>query len=115
MNHAERTRRVLVEAMLDKRRVRCIYQGVVRVICPVMVGRTERDERALVYQVGGGTKNGPLRTPEWKCLRLNEVHDAEIAEGRWFVGTTHTTASSCMQVVDLDVNPNSPYVVELVD
>ncbi|HZY68227.1 MAG TPA: hypothetical protein VFE52_06545 [Devosia sp.] len=114
MNHAERAREVFVHAMLRRQRVRCTYQGVEREICPVMVGRTDREDRALVYQVGGATKSGPLARSEWKCLRLGEVRDAAITKGRWFVGNTHTTASSCMAVVDLDVNPNSPYTPKLV-
>jgi hypothetical protein len=100
---------LFLEAMRAQRPVTCTYPGHIREICPIMLGRTGLEEKALVFQFGGSTSSGRLTMPTWKCFRLVEVHDAALAEGRWHAGTSHTSASSCMKMVEYDVNPNSPY------
>jgi hypothetical protein len=101
---------VLLQAMREERPVTCTYQGHIREICPVMLGRTGLEEKALVFQFGGSTSKGRIPAPgEWKCFRLEEVRDAVLIEGRWHAGTSHTTASSCMKMVEYDINPASPY------
>jgi hypothetical protein len=40
---------------------------------------------------------------------LSEVTDAELSDGPWRTGTSHTQPQGCVEVVDLDVNPESPY------
>jgi hypothetical protein len=101
---------LLLKAMREERPVACTYQGHAREICPVMLGRTGLEEKALVFQFGGSTSKGPIPAPgEWKCFKLDEIRDAVLIDGHWHAGTSHTTASSCMKMVEYDINPNSPY------
>ena len=95
--------------MREERPVACIYQGHAREICPVMLGRTALEEKALVFQYGGSTSRGRLTKPDWKCFFLDEITDARLIDGRWHAGTSHTTASGCMKMVEYDINPASPY------
>jgi hypothetical protein len=74
-----------------------------------MLGRTSLEEKALVFQFGGSTSQGPIGKPDWKCLKLAEVRDARLATGRWHAGSEHSEAQSCMKMVEYDVNPASPY------
>ncbi len=100
---------LFLEAMREKRPVACTYQGHIREICPIMLGRTALEEKALVFQFGGTTSAGRLTKPDWKCFFLDEVRDAVLLEGRWHAGTQHSAAQHCMKMVEYDVNPNSPY------
>ena len=100
---------LFLQAMREKRPVACSYQGHRREICPIMLGRTGLEEKALVYQFGGSTSEGRLTKPDWKCFRLAEIRDAVLTDGPWHAGASHTTASSCMKMVEYDVNPDSPY------
>ena len=100
---------VLLLAMREQRPVACTYQGHRREICPVMLGRTGLDEKALVFQFGGTTSKGPIREPDWKCFKLDEVRDAVLIEGHWRSGNEHSEAQHCMKMVEYDVNPHSPY------
>jgi hypothetical protein len=101
---------LLLKAMREERPVACTYQCHAREICPVMLGRTGLEEKALVFQFGGSTSKGPIPAPgEWKCFKLDEIRDAVLIDGHWHAGTSHTTASSCMKMVEYDINPNSPY------
>ncbi len=101
---------LFLEAMRAQRPLACLYQGHRREICPVMLGRTGLEEKALVFQFGGTSSGGAVPRPgQWKCFRLTEVRDPVLIEGNWHAGTSHTSASSCMKMVEYDVNPNSPY------
>ena len=103
------THALFLQAMRTKRPVSCVYQGHKREICPVMLGRTSLEEKALVFQFGGSTSDGPLGKPDWKCFKLAEVRDAQLATGNWHAGSEHSQAQSCMKMVEYDVNPASPY------
>ena len=100
---------LLLQAMREERPVACIYQGHAREICPIMLGRTGLEEKALVFQFGGATSRGRLIKPDWKCFFLDEVGDAVLQDGRWQAGTGHSEAQHCMKMVEYDTNPHSPY------
>ena len=100
---------VFLQAMREQRPVACTYQGHAREICPVMLGRTALEEKALVFQFGGSTSRGRIIKPDWKCFFLDEVSDAVLIDGRWHAGNEHSAAQHCMKMVEYDVNPNSPY------
>jgi len=104
------THALFLTAMRERRQIVCTYQGHRREICPVLLGRTGLEEKALVFQFGGATSGGPIPPPgEWKCFKLGEVRDAALRPGPWHAGTGHSTAQSCMKMVEYDVNPDSPY------
>jgi hypothetical protein len=100
---------LLLQAMRERRPIACIYQDHPREICPVMLGRTSLEEKALVFQFGGSTSKGRITKPDWKCFFLDEIRDAVLTDGRWHAGSEHSAAQHCMKMVEYDVNPNSPY------
>jgi hypothetical protein len=65
-------------------------------------------EKALVFQFAGSNRDGPVRG-EWKCFILAKVKRAHLIDGQWRSEAEHKSAQSCVQDVDLDVNPDSPY------
>jgi hypothetical protein len=100
----------LVAWAIDNRsRILCTQNGYPREICPIILGHSDGEEKALVWQVGGETSSGPLRRPGWKCFLLTNVADARLGEGAWQAGSRHHNAQSCVKEVDYDANPNSPY------
>lgn len=103
-----RTYALFAKAMSARRPVACIYQGHPRAICPIILGQSDGEEKALTWQFAGYGSRGAVRG-QWKCLTLSEVRDAEIVDGPWQSGRRHSQAQSCVKDVDLDVNPDSPY------
>jgi hypothetical protein len=69
------------------------------------------EEAALVYQFAGGSSGKEELPPggAWKCFHLSRVSDARWRNGPRYGGARHISASSCLAIVDLDINPNSPY------
>jgi hypothetical protein len=96
-------------AMRLRKQIVCMYNGHPRELCPIILGHSHGQEKALTYQVGGKSKSGLPRAGEWRCLFLSKVSNAQLRDGPWLVGSSHTQPQGCVQAVDLDVNPSSPY------
>jgi hypothetical protein len=45
----------------------------------------------------------------WKCLTLDKVSDVQLRDGPLHAGDRHTAPQTCINTVDLDANPDSPY------
>ena len=97
------------EAMRSRQQVLCVYGGYLRELCPIILGHSQGQEKALTYQFGGQSRSGLPPGGEWRCLWLSKVSDVRLREGRWFAGSSHTRPQGCVEVVDLDVNVASPY------
>jgi hypothetical protein len=97
------------QAMRRRKQVVCMYNGHPRELCPIILGHSQGQEKALTYQVGGKSASGLPPAGEWRCLFLSKVSNAQLHDGPWLVGSSHTQPQGCVQIVDLDVNPSSPY------
>jgi hypothetical protein len=95
--------------MRTKKQIVCFYAGHRRELCPIILGHSQGLEKALTYQVGGGSRSGLPAAGEWRCLFLSKVSQAQLRDGPWRVGASHTQPQGCVEVVDLDVNPASSY------
>lgn len=97
------------EAMRARKQIFCMYNGHPRALCPIILGHTRGQEVALTYQFAGrGSKHLP-DAGQWKCLRLSKVTDVQLRDGPWHLGDKHTQRQTCVEIIDLDVNPCSPY------
>jgi hypothetical protein len=97
------------EAMRRRQQILCSYDGHPRELCPIILGHTEGQQVALTYQFAD-TSSRPLPPGgQWKCLRLSKVSGVQLRDGPWHAGENHMQRQSCVQIVDLDINPDSPY------
>jgi hypothetical protein len=97
------------DAIIARRPIDCDYQGLYRQLCPHILGHTKGEEFVLAYQFAGESRSGLPPDGEWKCLRLAHVVNPRFGDGPWRTGASHRQAQSCVQDVDYDVNPASPY------
>ena len=73
------TYRFFERAMRDRKQVHCRYGGHRRALCPIILGHSRGEEKALTYQVGGGSSSGLPPGGEWRCLWLAKVSEAQPA------------------------------------
>jgi uncharacterized protein YutE (UPF0331/DUF86 family) len=106
---ASATYRSFEQAMTEGQQILCEYDGYRRELCPIILGHSGGEEKALVYQFGGESRSGLPPGGEWKCLWLFKVSNVQLREGPWHSGSRHGQKQRCIEIVDLDVNPNSPY------
>jgi hypothetical protein len=102
--------KLFARAMTERKQVHCSYEGYGRALCPIILGRKNGQEVALTYQFAGDSSKGPV-SPQglWKCLQLAKVTNVTLHDGPWRAGSKHQRRQSCVEIVDLDVNPDSPY------
>lgn len=96
-------------AMADRKTIICTYDGYRRQLCPIILGHSGAEEKALTYQFAGQSRSGLPPSGQWRCLWLSKVRDVELRAGPWHSGSSHNQPQGCVDIVDLDVNPASPY------
>jgi hypothetical protein len=102
--------RLFEQAMIERKQILCAYHGRPRELCPIILGHPQGREKALTYQFGGQSEKGLPRGGQWGCLWLAEVSDVRPRGGPWRAGDSHRRQpQGCVDIVDLDVNPESPY------
>jgi hypothetical protein len=106
---ASPTYRLIAQAMQERKQVLCLYEGFARALCPIMLGHKQDRERVLGFQFAGNASTGLPRGGQWKCFDLAKMAEVELRSGRWHAGTRHTQPQYCIDRVDLDMNPESPY------
>ena len=89
-------------AILTEQQVVCRYDGRLRELCPHIIGTSKSGEEVVLAWQFAGESSGPL--PQWRCLRLANVRDARMRNGRWYEGGSHRTEQTCVSAIDLDIN-----------
>jgi hypothetical protein len=97
------------QAMRRQQQILCTYDGYFRELCPIILGHSQGQEKALTFQFAGQSSSGLPRGGQWRCLWLSKVKDIQLRDGPWRSGDRHTQPQGCVEEVDLDVNPESPY------
>ena len=97
------------QAIRQRKQILCLYDGYARQLCPIILGHTHGQEIALAYQFAGRSSKRLPPGGQWKCLRLAKVSDAQLRDGLWHAGDRHMQRQTCVEIVDLDANPDSPY------
>jgi hypothetical protein len=88
--------------ILAERQVVCSYDGRRRELCPHIIGRNRSGEEVVLAWQFAGQSSG--RLPQWRCLRLAHVRDAQSREGLWHEGGSHRSEQTCVSDIDLDIN-----------
>jgi hypothetical protein len=103
------TYQLITQAMQERKQVLCRYEGFARALSPIMLGHKQARERVLGFQFAGGASKGLPPGGQWKCFDLAKMTEVELRVGEWHVGTHHRQPQHCIDEVDLDINPESPY------
>jgi hypothetical protein len=106
---ASRNYELFQRAMRLRRPVLCLYDGYRRELCPIILGHSQGQEKALTFQFAGQSRSGLPRQGEWRCLWLSKVSRAHLHDGDWRGGSSHTQPQGCVEDVEFDTNPASPY------
>lgn len=101
--------RQFAQAMAQRKQILCEYDGYPRQLCAIILGHSNGQEKALTFQFGGQSRSGLPPQGEWRCLWLAKVRRVRLRDGPWYAGARHTQPQGCVDDVDIDVNPFSPY------
>ena len=85
-------------AILQRQPVCGKYQGLLRKICPHILGYKNGVAHALCWQYGGQSKKGGL--PEWRCIPITELTELRLLDEPWQTSPNYSVPlQSCVDEV----------------
>lgn len=87
------TYELIKHAIQTKQQITAVYKGYYREMCPHALGLKNGKQQALFYQFGGQSSKGSVDSTSsnnWRCLRLDELEEVKIREGKWFTAENHS-------------------------
>ena len=99
---------ILSEAISTKQQVIARYHDEERVFSPHALGTKRGIAHVLVYQYGGGSQSGLPPGGEWRCLRVDELSAIRLEPGPWRTAPNVFNPQTCLDDVELVVDPLPP-------
>ena len=91
-------------AVLEKKTVRAVYQGLYCEMCPHLIGTRNGRECALCYQFGGQSSSRLIQPDgsieNWRCVEIAELFDVTIEDGAWHTARFDSSLRSCIEYLD---------------
>ena len=95
---------VLREAILNEQQVTCVHNGYHRELCPHVLGIKNGREQVLSFQFAGESSRGLPPGGEWRCMRVQDIQNAELRDGPWHTSQSHTQPQTCVDEIDVEVS-----------
>ena len=101
---------LLREAMVRRRQVRAVYDGLPREFCPHVLGANDGEAHCLGYQFAGQSTTEPITpgsTGNWRCFVVAKLAHVSLHEGRWYTAPNWDRRQTCVDRVDVEVEARS--------
>ena len=72
---------LFARAIIERRQIVCVYEGHPRELCPIILGHSRGEEKALTFQFGGSSNSGLPPGGQWRCLWLTKFARSRCATG----------------------------------
>ena len=100
----EEVHRLVYTAVVQRRPIAAIYDGVQRLFCPHVLGYNESNQhRAFCYQYGGDSGSEPQPRAGigiWRCMALEKLRSVELLDEPW--QTEPHARQRCVKHVEVD-------------
>lgn len=104
---------LLEHAILHRLQVVARYDGTLREFCPHALGRKGRERHVMAFQFGGASQGGLPPGGDWRCFAVDRLSDAGTRPGAWHTAPNLFNPQSCLDAVDLVVQPLPPADAEV--
>ncbi|RQO30289.1 hypothetical protein DBR32_11995 [Taibaiella sp. KBW10] len=97
---------LIKQAILEKKQIIASYNGYYREMCPHAIGTKKGREQAIFYQFGGDSSSGPVSPGDksnWRCIPVAGLDQVMIRDGEWHTADNHSTPSTCIDFIDVQV------------
>ena len=101
------TYELLRVAAARRQPVAAIYDGLLRLLCPHVLGRKSSRLHAFVYQFEGSSHSGLPMAPEgvggWRCLAVEKLSQVELRVDAWHT-EPRSPQQTCIDEIDFDAD-----------
>ena len=90
--------------------VAATYDGLLRLLCPHVLGRKSGRLRVLCYQFGGNSNSGLAVASDamggWRCLAVEKLIQVELRADAWRT-EPRSPRQTCIDEIDFDADAQS--------
>ena len=90
--------------------VAATYDGLLRLLCPHVLGRKSGRLHVFCYQFGGSSNSGlpmaPGRVGAWRCLAVERLSQVELRADAWH-SEPRSPQQTCIDEIDFDADAQS--------
>jgi hypothetical protein len=94
-------------AAARRQSVAAIYDGLLRLLCPHVLGRKSGRLHMFCYQFGGDSASGLATAPEgigaWRCLAVEKLSQVELCADAWHT-EPRSPRQTCIDEIDFDAD-----------
>jgi hypothetical protein len=94
-------------AAASRQPVAATYDGLLRLLCPHVLGRKSGRLHVLCYQYGGSSHSGLPVTPGgvggWRCLAVERLSQVELRTDAWHT-EPRSLRQTCIDEIDFDAD-----------
>ena len=87
-----------------------VYDGLLRLLCPHVLGRKSGRLQVFCYQFGGSSNSGlpmaPGRVGVWRCLAVEKLSRVELRGDAWHT-EPRSRRQTCIDEIDYDADARS--------
>src|ERR1700739_1799660 len=87
--------------------VAAIYDGLLRLLCPHVLGRKSGRLHVFCYQFGGGSSSGLPMVPDgvgdWRCLAVENLRQVELRVDAWHT-EPRSPRQTCIDEIHFDAD-----------
>jgi hypothetical protein len=84
-----------------------IYDGLLRLLCPHVLGRKSGRLHVFCYQFGGSSRSGLPMVPDgagdWRCLAVEKLRQVELRADPWHT-EPRSPRQTCIDEIDFDAD-----------
>jgi len=94
-------------AAVRRQPVAAIYDGLLRLLCPHVLGRKSGRLHVFCYQFGGSSNSGLPMVPDgvgdWRCLAVEKLSQVELRANAWHT-EPRSPRQTCIDEIDFDAD-----------
>lgn len=101
------TYELLRVAAARRQPVAAVYDGLLRLLCPHVLGRKSGRLHVFCYQFGGNSASGLATASEgvgaWRCLAVEKLRQVELRVDAWHT-ELRSPQQTCIDEIDFDAD-----------
>jgi hypothetical protein len=98
---------IIRSAIQNKQQIVATYKGLIRELCPHVIGTKAGREQALFYQFGGQSESRPIEPTgspaNWRCVPVDGLSNLSARTGAWHTASDHSKKQTCVDNVDVEI------------
>lgn len=98
---------MVIGAIENRQQIHAHYNGLLRLMCPHVLGEKNGVMHCLFYQFDGDSSSRPIEpgsSANWRCIDIERLEGVEVVNGKWYTADNHSRSQTCVDDVHAEVD-----------